>query len=167
MSDCVCDAYFSLCKKTDNKNEVVFPGLKWELSQKLIDEFVAPLERNDIYNLCRCLDNELWQLGKIYRIASNFTIPEEKPVSDLLMLQTQLIGNLFNVKQYCKYLDNINSCNSSARQIKIRICKSISLAFEDNSKALLKYVYLSHHLEFVELVCDTLSEIECVMLNNN
>lgn len=167
MSQCVCDNYIALSRGADNNfNTVKFPGLRWELSRKLVDEFVAPIERNDIYNLCCCLDKEMWQIGKIQRISHKFYPPEKQQFISLLSTQTKLMAEICDLKHYSLYLEEIKSCRNNIRDLKIQLLKAINSSLQNNSKALLSYVYMSYNLEFAELIGNTFTETEGVILNN-
>lgn len=167
MSRCVYDSFSSLPDGSqENKIDVRFLGLRWEISSNLIDEFVAPVERNDIYNLLRCVDSEMWQIGKIQRITHNFTSPQKEDILSLFSLQADLMGRLSELKLYHKYINEVKSCSNNVYKTKIDLCKKINLSFESNSKPLLKYVYYSYHLELVELIGQTFSSIENVLVNN-
>ena len=66
LSSCVGDAYCSVVSGKDFRKETIkFEGSKAELSERLMNEFVAPIERNDIYRLSFCLSEELAQIAQI------------------------------------------------------------------------------------------------------
>ena len=56
--------------KTINKNYLCFSAMRNELSENLIDEFVAPIERDDIYNLSFCLFEEFNSVIKFCEFSS-------------------------------------------------------------------------------------------------
>ena len=71
LSYCVYTVYIKAVTNGDFKKTLIkFSGLKNELSDNLIDDFVTPLERGDIYNLSFCMNKELWQIDELYNYNS-------------------------------------------------------------------------------------------------
>mgnify|MGYP006974441409 CR=1 FL=1 len=89
LSNMLFEAYKFYCdSKALNKEYLCFSALKNELSENLINEFVAPIERNDIYKLSFCLSEELWQVINLFDF---ITLADINPLDFIGQ-----IGDLFN-----------------------------------------------------------------------
>lgn len=168
LSACVSEAYFSaLDGKNFKKYLIRFSGIRNELSDYLIDDFVTPLERGDIYNLSYCLHKELWQVDELYNYNSLADIGSflfAKQIGELFNKQSTVIELLFVAKNNDKVAraidDGMNFCNG----IRTKIIGNIKFTLKNSEQPLLAYAVNCAYLTLMETVETTFSEIERILI---
>ena len=170
MSSCIADAYLLIVCGKEFRNETIkFEGSKTELSERLMNEFIAPIERNDIYRLSFCLNEELTQIIQI----SEFILLAEldsfgfvEQIGDLFNNQNHIflmLKDLKNRDKIRKFVsENLICCN----RIKKCIYKDVRASLQSARQPLIRY-YVS--CMFIELVKNTeraFCEVERVVINN-
>ncbi len=171
MSLTVGDAYKNMVRTNEFNNEVIkFSGLKWELSNNLFNEFVAPIERNDIYNLACCLSEELYYISKLNNIitlvdVNMFTFVES--ICSVLHKQN-LIFDLFScAKTFEKTLKIINETKATLNGVNTSVVLSIKNCIKTTEQPLLKYAVASGFFDIYKSIDKTFSEVQRVVINNN
>lgn len=168
MSGCIGKAY-AYADKPDlyKKETLVFHSIKRELSARLSEEFVAPVDRNDIYNLSSFLSRELSALDYMSHLMFNTaSYQSDNDVSAFLKYQSDALARLSDKKGYTCLLNEIHSFNSELNAKRRRMWTDAKDSLFKGNNMLLKYVYFDKSLRFIERVSDTFSEIGRVIINN-
>ncbi len=168
LSYCVYTAYCNAVTGSDfKKNLIKFSGFKKELSDSLIDDFVTPFERGDIYNLSFCMHKELWQIDELYNYNSLVDIGSflyVNQIGDLLQKQNEVVDILFlskNTDKVSKSIDEgMNLCNS----IKNRVLKNVRNTLRESEQPLIAYGLNCAYLTLLESIDITLSEMERILI---
>ncbi len=143
MSVSVGEAYCSLLRANEfNKELIRFSGLKFELSDSLVNEFVAPIERNDIYNLSYNLNEEMYYINKLNNILllvnkSNFSYCES--FVTVFNKQNILFDKLSDNKNYGKALKFANECRGFLNGLNTSIILSVKKSLKISEQPLLQY----------------------------
>lgn len=171
LSVIVCESFACLSdSKTVNKNYLCFSALRNELSEKLIDEFIAPIERNDIYNLTFCLYNEF---GCVIKLSDFFSLSQTaffdslKEIGNLFYKQSEV----FALKDLLKMPEKGCSC-LSGELFECKKAKKIILAETSDSicshnHPLISYAIGSSCIETVSSIETAYNEIGRVLVNNS
>lgn len=171
MSLSVGNVYSQMVKTNEfNKELIRFSGLKWELSNNLVDEFVAPIERNDIYNLSYCLNEEIYYINKlsnIYQLIdfSEFSFVES--FNNAFGKQKEIFRLFCNTKSYEKTLKYINESKAVLNGLNTSLILSVKSSLKSTKQPLLQYTAISCFLELFKSIERTISEVERVIINNN
>ncbi len=168
LSYCVYTAYTGTVAGSDLKKVVIkFSGLKNELSECLIDDFVTPFERGDIYNLSFCMHKELWQVDELNNYGSladigSFLFADQ--VGDLLQKQNEVVDLLFlskNTHRVSRTIDEgMNLCSS----IKNRVLKNVKTTLRESEQPLIAYGLNCAYLTLLESIDITFSEMERILI---
>ena len=137
------------------------------MSGYLIDDFVTPFERGDIYNLSYCLYKELWQVDELYNYSSLADIGSflyASRIGELFNKQDTVIELLFISKNNDKITkaidDGLIFCNS----IRTKIISNIKFTLKNSEQPLLAYAVNCAYLTLTESVENTFSEIERILI---
>lgn len=168
LSYCVYTVYIKAVTKGDfKKNLIKFSGLKNELSDNLIDDFVTPLERGDIYNLAFCMNKELWQIDELYNYDSLADIGSflyVNQIGDILQKQNEVVDFLFlskNTDKVSKCIDEgMNLCNC----VKKRVLKNVRATLRESEQPLIAYGLNCAYLSLLESIDITFSEMERILI---
>lgn len=171
MSLSVGNAYSSMIMTNEFNGELVrFSGLKWELSNNLVNEFVAPIERNDIYNLSYCLNEEFYYISKLNNILqlidySSFVFIES--FTNAFNKQNCIFQLFCKSSDHPKVLKYINESKAVLNGLNTSIILSVKSSLKATEKPLLQYTAVSCFLELFKSVEKTVFEVERVIINNN
>ncbi len=171
MSEAVGDAYRSALKINEfNKELIRFSGLKFELSDSLINEFVAPIERNDIYNLSYKLNEEMYYISKLNNILllvdkNCFSYAES--FQNVFNKQNVLFKMFSDSKSYEKTLKYINESRGFLNGLNTSIILSVKKSLKTSEQPLLHYTAVSCFSELFKSMEKTFYEIERVIINNS
>lgn len=173
LSENIYDAFFKcLNNESFEKNKIAFRGSKSELINNLQDEFIAPLERSDIFILVQRLTAEMNAIIIMQEYIPFFRDDCHSFADDLKPLfksQTVISFDLSHQKDYkklgCSCRENIIACDAIIfnllRKIKITVCLA------SNGGALLKYSVYTAFLEVVKSLRNTFCEFERALINNS
>lgn len=171
LSLIVSDSFESLNDlKTVNKNYLCFSAMRNELSENLIDEFVAPIERNDIY----ILSFRLWdEFNYVIKLCEFFSLTKTdfsdsiKQIGKLLFRQNHVFDfkNLLksSEKGYNIVSSELLDCKKVKKSIVNGICDSICC----HNQPLICYAIGSSCVEVVSSIEATYNEICRVLINNS
>lgn len=167
MSDCIGKAY-SLRYMSDKykKEAIFFYAVRKELSNNLSEEFVAPIERNDIYNISSCLVQELLSLEYLclFGYKNNMTLLDDN-IKHYLNIQSDIIMGLSH-KFSVSLLGDLSSVQSALMSDRNTMISKSKDIFNKSDNILLKYAYFERLLRFIEKIGNTFYEIERVIINN-
>lgn len=171
MSFSVCSSYAKMIKSEDFNSDLIrFSGLKWELLNTLLNEFVAPIERNDIYYLTQCLTDELNCISNINTflpLVDINTFNFKESVTSVLNQQTSVFYSLKEVKNYNKIFKSISENKATLNGINTSInilCKNrcASKCFDLN-----EYIVFHNFSCLYKSIDRLYSEIQRIIINNN
>jgi hypothetical protein len=155
----------------DFKKEVIrFSGLKTELSENLMNDFVAPLERNDIYKLSFCLSEELWQVINLFDF---ITLADINPldfigqIGDLFNKQNIVFDLLENTKYPQKTLKSVSENLLFCNKVRKQVLNEVKNLLQSAKQPLIRYSLCCYFLELLRALETTFCEIERVIINNN
>ena len=168
LSYCVYTVYIKAVTNGDFKKTLIkFSGLKNELSDNLIDDFVTPLERGDIYNLSFCMNKELWQIDELYNYNSLADIGSflyANQIGDILQKQNEVVDFLFlskNTDKVSKSIDEgMNLCNC----VKKRVLKNVRTTLRESEQPLIAYGLNCAYLTLLESIDITFCEMERILI---
>ncbi len=168
LSCCVYTVYVRAVTNNDfKKTYIKFSGLKNELSEKLIDDFVTPFERGDIYNLSFCMHKELWQIDELYNYNSLADIGSflyVNQIGDLLRKQNEVVDLLFTSKSTGKAAKCIDEGMTLCNSIKNRILKNVRFSLRESEQPLIAYGLNCAYLTLLETIDITFSELERILI---
>lgn len=171
MSACVGDSFSKAVGKSDFKKEIiVFSGLKTELSENLINEFVAPIERNDIYKLSFCLNEELRQITELFvffLLADKDSFSFSGQIGDLFVKQTAVFGVLSDLKSAGRTARLIREDCAVCDRLKKLIINEVKVSVQSADQPLFNYSLCCMFSQLVKSVEKTLCEAERVLINNS
>ncbi len=171
MSVSVGEAYCSALRANEfNKELIRFSGLRFELSDSLINEFVAPIERNDIYNLSYKLNEEMYFINKLNNIlllVDKGCFPYSESFKNVFNKQNDLFNMLSDSKNYEKVLKFINESRGFLNGLNTSIILSVKKSLKNSEQPLLQYTAVSCFSELFKAIEKTFYEIERVIINNS
>ncbi len=171
MSCCVNGSYSCAVGSKEFKKEVIrFSGLKTELSESLMNEFVAPIERNDIYKLSFCLNEELWQVTNLYdfiMLADIGSFGFVGQIGDLFNKQNDVFSMLGDFKLTDRTMKLISESFALCNRIKKQILNEVKSSLQSAKQPLLKYSVSCSFSELIRTVEKTFCEVERVIINNS
>jgi hypothetical protein len=167
MSDCICNAYNFVRNPDRYRKEILlFNANRTELSRSLSEEFVAPIERNDIYNISSCLSREIQPLDYICFLNVTGDLPfRYEDLSDLLVAQGEMILRLSD-RNFIPLLDDVSSVLNDVNKRRIKIISISKDVLNKGQNVLLKYTLFERYLRFIENITCTFDELERVIINN-
>lgn len=167
MSDCIGKAFsFRFASDKYKKEALIFYATRKELSNKLSEEFVAPIERNDIYNISSCLVREMLSLE--YLCLSGYKsdmIQFDEKIMEHLNIQGKVIIGLSN-KLSVSLLGDLSSVQSALVSDRNTMLSCSREIINKSDNILLKYICFEKLLRFTENIGNTFYEIERVIINN-
>ncbi|MBR5441848.1 MAG: hypothetical protein IKV44_02745 [Clostridia bacterium] len=162
--------FSAACSGTDyNKHTVTFYGCRYELLQRLADDFVAPIERNEIYNLTYSLYNQLCRLTVLGDVSDGSIELTQEHLSafvDLFSVQGDL---LFSFSQKSEYASSIKLCRQAQQQLlslKRSILTHMLNGLSHSKQPLYKCVVMNCVVDACDSINDTLSVCERCFINN-
>lgn len=167
MSDCIGNAFSYRFKPDKYKKEILlFHANRKELSESLSEEFVAPIERNDIYNISSCLVGEVVSLDYLclFSLENKETVYDKK-FSDFFVIQSNLIIGLSD-KNYESLLGDVSTAQNSLNNQRNKMISMSKDIFNKSENILLEYAFFEKLLRFIESVGKTFYELERVIINN-
>ncbi len=171
MSSAVGEAYKNMLYTNEfNKEIITFSGLKWELSNNLLNEFVTPIERGDIYNLAATLGEELYFISKLNNIIALVSVNEfafAESISSVFKTQTHIFTKLPGNKNAHKTLKEINEAKATLNGVNASIILSVKECLKTANQPLLKYAVVSGFFDVYKSIDTTFSELQKTIINNN
>ena len=156
--------------KTINKNYLCFSAMRNELSENLIDEFVAPIERDDIYNLSFCLFEEFNSVIKFCEFSSLLKTGFGDSIGQIGELFYKQ-NNFFDLKTLLKSPEKCYSVVSAeltvCRKVKKLIIGETCANICYHNQPLIFYIAGSSGIDIVSSVEATYNEICRVLINNS
>ena len=171
MSLAVCSSYGKMTLNQDFNSEVIkFSGLKWELSDNLLSDFVAPIERNDIYNLALCLSEELYYVSKLSKLAcaysfSRFNFIES--ITGVLRKQATSLYALRDSKNSKKLFREINEMKATLNGVNSSIILLLRNNLNEAEKNAIDYVVADCFFDIYKSIDHTFSQVQKAIINNN
>ncbi len=171
MSVTVGDAYRNMVTTNEfNKETIRFSGLKWELSDNLFNEFVVPVERNDIYHMADCLSEELYFISKLSNIVAlvdvnGFSFVES--ISSVFDKQSSVFKLLSDSKNFEKVFRQIGETKAILNGVNASLVISIKNCLKSTEQPLLRYAIISGFYDIYKATDETFCEIQRVVINNN
>ncbi len=171
MSVAVGNAYGNMLTANEFNNELIaFSGLKWELSGNLLNDFVTPVERSDIYNLASLLGEEFYYISKLSNFISLVDVNEfvfAQSLCSAFKNQTNIFSRFFVNKNNSKVLKDINEAKASLSGVNAGTVLSVKNCLKSTEQPLLKYVVLSGFFDIYKSIDITLTQVQKVIINNN
>ncbi len=171
MSAAVGSAYGNMLAANEfNKELIRFSGLKWELSNNLLNEFVTPIERSDIYNLADCLNEELYCISKLNNFINLVNLNELDfimSVSAVFKRQNEVFSMFSDIKNPQKTIKLINETRATLNGVSSSIILSIKNCLKTTDQPLLKYAIFCGFFDIYKAIDVTFSTIQKVIINNN
>ncbi len=172
LKDLACinqQSFDALSTGKDFKNDsITFYGKRYELLQRLSDDFVAPIERNDIYNLTNCIYSQFCEIVVLGDIIDDIALLNEfiNDFKALFKIQADIL-QYFNKKSNYPILIKLSR---NGQQQAISLGRSISSVacnrLKDDSQLIYKCFVLSKLIDFCFGINKTLCECERVAINN-
>lgn len=170
MSSCVGNSYLYVIDGKKYKSETIkFEGSKSELSERLMNEFVAPIERNDIYRLSFCLNEEFVQITQI----SEFILLAEMnsfgfvgQIGDLFNKQDYIFSMLKDLKNREKIRKAVSENLVACHRIRKCVYNDVRASLQSARQPLIRYYVSCIFTELIKNVERTFYEIERVVINN-
>ena len=171
MSVAVGYSYSKMIKAEEfNKEIIQFSGLKWELSNNLFNEFVAPIERNDIYNLSDCLNDELYYITKLNNIIGLVNMKEFsfiESITSMFNKQNSVFQGLCDVRNFENIFKTINENKATLNGVNTSIVLTVKNCLKKSEQPLLKYSVITGFFDLYKSMEKTFSEIQRVIINSN
>ena len=171
MADCVTEAFDDSVNGKDIQGAFIkFSGIKFELSDNLIDEFVAPLERDDIFRLAFCLYEELWCVKRLFAIISILDYKNNEitgQLSEMLEKQCDAFSSFGDIKEPKKLLKMASNASLLCNRLKKELLSNLVDVLKKSSQPLLNYSIICAELELLKAISVALGELESVVINNN
>jgi len=146
----------ALNNESISKLRVDFTSLQDELFNKLLGEFIAPIEREDIFILQKWLEEEfiaICSFGLLKSQNKNFFSEE---ITDLLKESVLVFSELRNLKTPKKLLKLLKENEKQCKKLLFSV-----VDFEDDVKSFCIFKELTEKI-FIKFL-----EIERIILNNN
>lgn len=147
-----------------------FSGLKTELSTKLTDDFITPIERGDIFILADSLASELVCVKSVSEFSPLFWRDLRKTtglLSDVFNRQERIFERLSGFKEKGKLISECNDCRGISSNISFYIMRKIKDCICGNeAQPLLRYAVYASFLEVAKDTQKTFSQIERILIEN-
>lgn len=165
------DKVFSLVASgREYKNySVTFYGQRYELLQRLADDFVAPVERNEIYNLTHALYEQFCKIIILGDISDlGFSLSEEHMgcFRSLFSLQADLVLLLSKKSEYKSALGLCRQGQQQLLSLKRSIVGLMLNGLQGSAKSLYRCVMLNSLVDFCRSISGVLSLCERVIIDN-
>ena len=171
MSLSISRAFSCTVSGTEFKKEIIqFSGMKAELSENLINDFVAPIERNDIYKLSFCLNEELLQVVNLFdfvKLSDFNSFVFIGQIGDLFNKQNNVFEMLGNLKTPEKTIKSVSENLLLCKSVRKLIHNEVVVLLQSTKQPLIKYSVCSDFLGLLRSLETTFCEIERVVINNN
>ncbi len=161
----------TLLKQDFSSDRVSFFAEKSELINNLQNEFIAPLERGDIFLLEESLSEELnsiFTLQEYLNLIYCKDFPELKSIDKVLKNQNQIFSQLGNFKSNIKLFEQcseeIKNINANKKNTEKRIVDALKCKSE---QPLIKYALYSAFLDLNRKIYKTILQIEKILINNS
>ncbi|MBR0535814.1 MAG: hypothetical protein IIX14_05490 [Clostridia bacterium] len=171
MSVAVGCAYRNMVATNEfNKELIAFSGLKWELSDNLYKEFIAPIERNDIYNIAGCLSEEMYCISKLNNIVSLLDVKEfifVESICSVFEMQDRIFSLFSLQRNNEKTLKAINETKATLNGVNSSVVLSVKNCLKSSDQPLLRYAVISGFFDIYKSIDITFSEVQRVIINNS
>ncbi len=151
------------------KYTVSFYGQRFELLQRLSDDFVAPIERNDIYNLTHDLYNQFCKIIILDDISDgglNLSAEYLSEFKSLFTIQSDIMLGFGKKNDYPSYLKLCRQGQQQVLTLKRNVASFMVSDLQSSKQPLYKCVVLNGVLDFCGSLSDTLCLCERVFINN-
>lgn len=167
MSGCISRVYISADRPDLYKKDMLlFNSIKKELSLKLSDEFVAPIERNDIYNLSSFLSREMLVLDYVCQLIHYAKACNDNDILSFFTIQSDALYRLGNRKIYTSLIEEMHDTRSGISAKRRDMWNEFKNTFSKSDNALIQYVFFDKIIGLIDCLSETLCEIERVVINN-
>lgn len=171
LSDILFESFKSCYDyKVINKEYLCFSALKNELSENLINEFVAPIDRNDIFRLSFCLNEEfefVINLCQFLNLSHAFSFEFLGQIGNLFNKQAEIFDLKALLKMPERTIQTISSLNSECKSVKKSIIAETRSIICSQNQPLINYVIASSGIDVISSIERTCGEISRVLINNN
>ncbi len=150
------------------KHTVTFYGQRFELLQRLSDDFVAPIERNDIYNLTHNLYNQFCKIIILGDMADgSLDLPEAflSEFRELFIVQSDLMSGFGKKSDYTSLLKTCRQAQKQVLTLKRNVASFMVSALRNSKQPLYRVVVLNGVFDFCDSISDTLCLCERVFIN--
>lgn len=171
MSGLVYDSFSSVCDygKCDSRR-LTFAGEKSELLTNLINDFITPIERGDIFLLAQCLSEELEAVENLSEYDPLF-FADCKDFSRTLRRsmenQNSVFGRLGNLKNAPRLIavcqDELLVCGSLSGRIR----KKVKITASSESHNLADYAVCCAYMTLLKSISNTFLQIEKILIDNS
>lgn len=155
--------------KDYNFHTVSFYGCRYELLQRLSEDFVAPIERSEIYNLTYSLYNQLCKLTILADVSDGAVGLTNEHISAFDGLFSVQGNVLFALGQKSDYASSIKLCRQAQQQLltlKRSIVAYMFNGLSSSKQPLYRCVVLNCVADFCDSINNTLSVCERGFINN-
>lgn len=145
-------------------------GMRSELSQQLLDEFTAPIERDDIYSLSALLYEELLQINHLSDILSATDFDSCSVFEQGFLLfdkQIQVFKLFGDTKHPERLLKTVSEVYNFCNRLKKENLSFFANNLKSSRQPLLEFSVGCAYIELLKSVSHTLYETERVVINNN
>ena len=156
--------------KNLSKDFLCFSALRNELSVNLINEFVAPIERNDIYKLSFCLNDEFERIIKLCEfvcLSDALAFSFLGQIGNLFLRQTLVFDFKNIIKSPIKALKSVTSLTVECKNLKKIIFAEMRSVISSKNQPLISYVVASSAVELINSIESAVNEVGRVLINNN
>ena len=147
---------------------ITFYGKRYELLQRLSDDFVAPIERNDIYNLTNCIYSQFCEIVILGDIIDDIALLNEFTNSFKTLFKMQ--ADIFQIFDKKSNYSTIIKSSRNGQQQALTLGRSISSVatnrLKSDSQLIYKYFVISKVIDFCFCINQTFCECERVAINN-
>lgn len=151
------------------KQTLTFYGQRFELLQRLSDDFVAPIERNDIYNLTHNLYNQFCKIIILGDMADgSLDLPEAflSEFQELFIVQSDLMTGFGKKSDYTSLLKICRQAQQQALTLKRKVASFMVTGLQNSKQPLFRCVVLNAVSDFCNSISDTFCICEKVFINN-
>lgn len=151
------------------KHTVTFYGLRFELLQRLSDDFVAPIERNDIYNLTYDLYNQFCNIIILGDISDGSLSLSNEHLSEFKLLFTIQSDIMLGFSKKSEYSSYLKLCRQGQQQVLALKRSILSVMLKDlrsSIQPLYRCVVFNAVLDFCDKLSEALCHCERIIINN-
>ncbi len=154
-----------------DSEKIAFGGTKTELTNNLINEFITPIDRGDIFILSECLSSQLNSINNLKEISCFIDNEYSKiagMLSDCFFRQEDIFSRFEGSKNTVQLCDGCRGAQLYLVSVNTQIYRSVkNCVLGNDSKPLLRYYVYAGFLELSKCLQRTFTETERVLINNS